>query len=65
MSEAIRIYTPQAGRKKSFHPVRELTVTEMLDDPIVQDVMDSDRITRADVLAAVNLGVRGRLCLAA
>lgn len=65
MIEPIQIYTPQARRKKSFHPSNELTVSEMLDDPIVQDVMRSDRITKAEVFAAINRGTRGKLCLAA
>jgi hypothetical protein len=42
-------------RKYAFHPIKELTLCEMLDDPIVQDVMRSDGIARADVLAACKL----------
>ena len=43
------------ARKRSCHPEKELTLCEMLDDPIVQDVMRSDGIARVDVLAACKL----------
>lgn len=49
------INTTKLPQKKSFHPNRELTLCEMLDDPIVQAVMRSDGISRAEVLAAFKL----------
>jgi hypothetical protein len=57
--------TTQISVRKSFHPAKELTLCEMLDDPIVQDVMRSDRISRADVLAAFRLNDCRKLSLAA
>lgn len=59
------VNTDYPFKKRSFHPARELTLCEMLDDPIVQDVMRSDRIWRGDVLAAFNLANCRKLPLAA
>ena len=49
------VNTPNLVRKRSCHPEKELTLCEMLDDPIVHDLMRSDGIARADVLAAYQL----------
>jgi hypothetical protein len=43
----------------------ELTLCEMLDDPIVQDLMKSDRITPRDVLQALHLQTCDKLALVA
>jgi hypothetical protein len=59
------VNTDYPFKKRSFHPARELTLCEMLDDPIVQDLMRSDRIWRGDVLAAFKLADCRKLPLAA
>ena len=44
---------------------RELTLQEMLADPIVIRLMARDGVTRSEVIALFETGARGRLCLAA
>lgn len=50
--------------KPSRH-IKELTLCEMLDDPIVQDVMRSDGISRSDVLVAFRINDCRNFALAA
>jgi hypothetical protein len=57
--------TQQVIKRRSFHPAKELTVCEMLDDPIVQDLMRSDKISRLDVLSAFKTDDCRKLRLAA
>ena len=53
------------ANRKSLHQIEELTLCEMLDDPIVQDVMRSDGISRAEVLAAFRINDCRNFALAA
>jgi hypothetical protein len=57
--------TPHFAKKRSCHPDKELSLCEMLDDPIVHDVMRSDGVSRADVLAAFKRSDCRKLSLAA
>ncbi len=56
---------PHPIKKYACHPVKELTLCEILDDAIIQDVMRSDGITRADVLAACKVLDCSKLRMAA
>ena len=58
MSEYFDVDPPHATTR-NHHPKRELTVQEMLDDPIIQDVMRSDRVLVDDVRCAL-LKPKGR-----
>ena len=51
--------------KKLIPGLKELTLCEMLGDPIIQDVMRSDGVTRADVLAAYRIEDCAKLRFAA
>ena len=50
-----QVYSAQSANRELVKFVKELTLCEMLDDPIVQDVMGSDGVSRSDVLAAYKI----------